>query len=248
MRLGGICAAIDAPAPRCARRRYNVTMKPELLTIAIDDAQSVSGLWLEPSRAKACFVMAHGAGAGMRHAFLESAASELAAQGIATLRFQFPYMERGSNRTDPPKLCHQTVRAAVAEATTRTRLPLFAGGRSFGGRMTSQAQAASPLENVRGLAFLGFPLHPAKRPSDERAQHLFDVQIPMLFLQGTRDDLADLTLLKSLVSKLGKRATLKLFADADHSFHVPAKTGRKDAEVLSELTTIFAAWIFELIP
>jgi predicted alpha/beta-hydrolase family hydrolase len=224
------------------------TMKPEPLTIAIDDAQRVSGLWLEPSRAKACFVMAHGAGAGMRHAFLENAASELAEQSIATLRFQFPYMERGSKRTDPPKLCHQAVRAAVAEAQKRTKLPLFAGGRSFGGRMTSQAQAANPLENVRGLAFLGFPLHPAKRPSDERAQHLFDVQIPMLFLQGTRDELADLSLLQPLASKLGKRATLKLFAAADHSFHVPAKTGRKDAEVLIELTAALAAWIFELIP
>jgi predicted alpha/beta-hydrolase family hydrolase len=223
-------------------------MKPEPLTIPIDAAQRVSGLWLEPSRAKACFVMAHGAGAGMRHAFLENAAAGLAEQSIATLRFQFPYMERGSKRTDPPKLCHQAVRAAVAEAQTRTKLPLFAGGRSFGGRMTSQAQAANPLENVRGLAFLGFPLHPAKRPSDERAQHLFDVQIPMLFLQGTRDELADLSLLKPLASKLGKRATLKLFADADHSFHVPAKTGRKDAEVLSELTAALAAWIFELIP
>ena len=179
----------------------------------------------------------------MRHAFLENVSSELAKQSIATLRFQFPYMERGSKRTDPPKLCHDTVRAAVAEAARRTTLPLFAGGRSFGGRMTSQAQAVSPLEKVRGLAFLGFPLHPAKRPSIERAEHLFNVQLPMLFLQGTRDELAELSLLEPLLAKLGKRTTLKAFRDANHAFHVPAKTGRKDADVLNELTATLAAWM-----
>jgi predicted alpha/beta-hydrolase family hydrolase len=219
----------------------------KLITIAVDDTQRVSGLWMEPPRAKACFIVAHGAGAGMRHAFLESVATELAEQGIATLRFQFPYMERGSKRTDPPKLCHDTVRAAVAEAARRTPLPLFAGGRSFGGRMTSQAHAVSPLERIRGLGFLGFPLHPAKRPSDERAQHLFEVHLPMLFLQGTRDELADLQLLEALISRLGTRATLKLFPDADHSFHVPAKTGRKDSQVLSELTATLANWISDRV-
>jgi predicted alpha/beta-hydrolase family hydrolase len=220
----------------------------KLVTITIDDAQRVSGLWMEPARAKACFVVAHGAGAGMRHAFLESVAADLAKQSIATLRFQFPYMERGSKRTDAPRICHDTVRAAVAEAARRTAAPLFAGGRSFGGRMTSQAYALSPLAKVRGIAFLGFPLHPAKKPSDERAQHLLDVQLPMLFLQGTRDELAELSLLEPLIARLGKRATLKLFADADHSFHVPAKTGRKDAEVLSELTAALGAWMLAHIP
>jgi len=198
---------------------------------------------MNPARAKACFVLAHGAGAGMRHAFLVGVAEALAEQKIATLRFQFPYLERGSRRPDPPKLCHETIRAAVAHAAKLTSAPLFAGGRSFGGRMTSQAQAASPLESVRGLAFLGFPLHPAKKPSEERAQHLFAVKIPMLFLQGTRDELADLKLLKPLASRLGKRATLQLFPEADHSFHVPAKSGLKDADVLGELTNTLAAWM-----
>jgi len=213
------------------------------ITITVNDTQRVSGLWMNPPRAKACFVLAHGAGAGMHHAFLEGAAEALAEQKIATLRFQFPYLERGSRRPDPPKLCHETIRAAVAHAAQLSSAPLFAGGRSFGGRMTSQAQAASPLEQVRGLAFLGFPLHPAKKPSEERAQHLFEVKIPMLFLQGTRDALADLKLLKPLASRLGKRVTLHLFAEADHSFHVPAKSGLKDADVLSELTSTLAAWM-----
>src|SRR6185437_10711000 len=188
---------------------------PEPVKIAVTDSSSVSALWQSATGAKACFVMAHGAGAGMRHAFLESVASQLAALGVESLRFQFPYMERGSKRPDPPKICHATVRAAVATAAQRTAAPLIAGGRSFGGRMTSQAQAESPLPGVRGLAFLAFPLHPAKRPADERAQHLFEVKVPMLFLQGTRDELAQLQLLEPLVTKLGERATLKRFDAAD---------------------------------
>jgi predicted alpha/beta-hydrolase family hydrolase len=171
-------------------------------------------------------------------------ARERAERGIATLRYQFPYMEQGSKRPDAPKLAHATVRAAVAEASRRAPdLALLAGGKSFGGRMTSQAQAASPLPGVRGLVFLGFPLHAAGKPSDERAAHLFDVHIPMLFLQGTRDDLADLRLLQPLVDKLGARATLKRFQDADHSFHVPARSGRKDPEVRAEVLDALADWI-----
>jgi len=178
----------------------------------------------------------------MTHASMESFATALAARDIATLRFQFPYMERGSKRPDPPKLCHATIRAAVDHARQLTDLPLVAGGRSFGGRMTSQAQAEQPLPGVAGLAFLGFPLHPAKQPSDERAEHLSQTEIPLLFLQGARDELADLALLKALVSRLGKRATLKLFADADHSFHVPARSGRTDAQVLEEMMDDLQSW------
>jgi predicted alpha/beta-hydrolase family hydrolase len=188
--------------------------------------------------------MAHGAGAGMAHPFMTAVANALAERGIATLRYQFPYMELGSKRPDAPKLAQATVRAAVTEAARLLpALPLFAGGKSFGGRMTSQAQAASPLPGVRGLVFLGFPLHPAGRPSDERAAHLFDVQVPMLFLQGTRDQLADLSLLQTLVGKLGTRSTLKLFRDADHSFHVPARSGRKDSEIIAEVSQALADWI-----
>jgi predicted alpha/beta-hydrolase family hydrolase len=197
-----------------------------------------------PPEARACYVMAHGAGAGMAHPFMAAVASALAEHGIATLRYQFPYMEQGSKRPDAPKLAQATVRAAVVEAgRLLPELPLFAGGKSFGGRMTSQAQAASPLPGVRGLVFLGFPLHPAGRPSDERAAHLVDVQVPMLFVQGTRDQLADLSLLQTLVGKLGARATLKLFHDADHSFHVPARSGRKDAEIIAEMAQTLAVWI-----
>jgi predicted alpha/beta-hydrolase family hydrolase len=178
----------------------------------------------------------------MRHAFLESMARELATLGIATLRYQFPYMERGSKRPDPPKPCHATVRAAVAEAARRTSVPLIAGGRSFGGRMSSQAQAESPLPDVKGLAFLGFPLHPAKRPAEKRADHLFKVQVAMLFLQGTRDELAELDILEPLTRRLGKRASLTLFPEANHAFHVPARSGRNDAEVLREAAEALATW------
>ena len=214
------------------------------VTISVDGAASVSGLLTRAADAHACYVFAHGAGAGMTHPFMAAVAEELAARGIATLRYQFPYMERGSKRPDPPKVAHAAVRAAVGEAARL--LPgaaLFAGGKSFGGRMTSQAQAASPLPGVAGLAFLGFPLHPAGKPSDERAKHLEDVRLPMLFLQGTRDELAHLALLKPVVERLGDRATLEVFEDADHSFHVPAKSGRKDAEVRAEVLDAFARWV-----
>ena len=222
---------------------------PEPVTITIDAAQRVSGLLQAPPEARVCYVLAHGAGAGMAHPFMAAVANGLAERGIATLRYQFPYMERGSRRPDVPKLAHDTVRAAVMEASRLVpNLALFAGGKSFGGRMTSQAQAAAPLPGVRGLVFLGFPLHPAGRPSDERGKHLFDAQIPMLFLQGTRDELANLQLLQSLGERLGSRATLKLFQDADHSFHVPARTGRNDSEIRTEMLDAFAKWIEMVIP
>jgi hypothetical protein len=180
----------------------------------------------------------------MAHPFMAAVAADLAERGIATLRYQFPYMERGSKRPDPPKLAQATVRAAVAEATRLLpEIPLIAGGKSFGGRMTSQAQAVDPLPGVRGLAFLGFPLHPAGRPSQDRAKHLFDVHIPMLFLQGMRDALAMLDQHEPLCKNLGSRATLKLFQDADHSFHVPARSGRKDPQVRADMLDVFAAWI-----
>jgi predicted alpha/beta-hydrolase family hydrolase len=180
----------------------------------------------------------------MNHPFMAAVAAELAQRGIATLRYQFPSMERGAKRPDPPKVAQATVRAAVAAAMRAVpSLPLIAGGKSFGGRMTSQAQAEAPLPGVRGLAFLGFPLHPAGRPSAERAEHLFAVQVPMLFLQGTRDTLAVLDELQPLCKALGKRATLRLFAEADHSFHVPARTGRTDAQVRSEMLDALAGWI-----
>jgi len=218
------------------------------VTITVSDTTRVSGLMQKPPHARACYVLAHGAGAGMDHPFMENVARGLASRGIATLRYQFPYMERGSKRPDPPPLAQATVRAAVAEV--QRLLPdtaLIAGGKSFGGRMTSQAQAKAPLEGVHGLAFLGFPLHPAGRPSQDRAEHLFEIQIPMLFLQGTRDNLASLDQLKPACKQLGKRATLKLFADADHSFHVPARTGRKDAQVLDDVLDALAAWLDSVI-
>jgi predicted alpha/beta-hydrolase family hydrolase len=216
----------------------------ESVTIELDDGQRVSGLLSVPSRARACYVLAHGAGAGMAHPFMASIAIGLAERGVASLRYQFPYMERRAKRPDPPALAHAAVRAAVAEAARRLpEFALVAGGKSFGGRMTSQAQAAAPLPGVRGVAFLGFPLHPAGKPSDERARHLFDVRVPMLFLQGTRDALADLALLRPVIERLGDRASLSVFDDADHSFHVPARSGRRDADVRRELLDALAAWI-----
>jgi predicted alpha/beta-hydrolase family hydrolase len=191
-----------------------------------------------------CLVLAHGAGAGMNHRAMTAIAEGLGRLGVATLRFQFPYMELGRKRVDAPAVAQATVRAAVAAAQQRAAdLPLFAGGKSFGGRMTSQAQAQAPLEGVRGLVFFGFPLHPAGKPSVERAAHLAATAIPLLFLQGTRDALADLALLQGAVDGLGPRASLRLIADADHAFHVPAKTGRKDAEVLDEALVDAVAWM-----
>jgi predicted alpha/beta-hydrolase family hydrolase len=214
------------------------------VSIAVNDAVRVSGLLLTPRQARACYVLAHGAGAGMNHPFLVAVAAGLARRGIATVRYQFPYMERRAKRPDPPQLAQATVRAAVAAAESLLpELPPIAGGKSFGGRMTSQAQAKAPLQGVRGLVFLGFPLHPAGRPSQEGAAHLFDVQIPMLFLQGTRDTLASLDQIEPLCKKLGGHATLRLFADADHSFHVPARTGRNDSQVLGEVLDVLAGWL-----
>jgi predicted alpha/beta-hydrolase family hydrolase len=212
-------------------------------TSIIVDKGAVSGLLMRPAGAQLCYVFAHGAGAGMAHPFMEAVARELGERDIATLRYQFVYMEQGGKRPDPPKLAHAAVRAAVAKATElMPGAPLVAGGKSFGGRMTSQAQALAPLAGVRGLAFLGFPLHAAGQPSDDRAAHLFDVRVPMLFVQGTRDALADMKLMKPLTKKLGARATLHAVEEADHSFHVPAKSGRKDPEVRAEFLDAFAAW------
>jgi len=215
--------------------------------ISVGEAQ-VSGLLTAPEGARACYVVAHGAGVGMRHKFMADVARGLAERGVATLRYQFPYMERGSKRPDSPKIAQAAVRAAVVKASDLLPgAPLVAGGKSYGGRMTSQAQAEAPLDSVRGLAFLGFPLHAPGQPSDTRAEHLSAVKIPMLFLQGARDDFADLGYLEPLVKGLGARATLKLFDDADHSFHVPAKSGRTDDQVMSELLDTFVAWFSQLI-
>jgi uncharacterized protein len=214
------------------------------LTIAVDESCTVSGILQVPAAARACYVMAHGAGAGMNHSFMAAVADGLAERNIATLRYQFPYMERGSRRPDSPALAHRTVRAAVIEAARQLpALPLIAGGKSFGGRMTSQAQAEAPLPKVEGLAFFGFPLHPANKPSVTRAQHLNQIRIPMLFLQGTRDALADMTLLAQTIKSLGARATLAEVSGADHSFHVPARSGRTDTDVLTDMLDTLSVWI-----
>jgi hypothetical protein len=222
-------------------------VSPKHITIAVDETHRVSGLLQAPRGAHACYVLAHGAGVGMTHSFMTAIAEGLAERGVATLRYQFPYMEQGGKRPDPPRLAQATVRAAVAEAAKLLpKLALVAGGKSFGGRMTSQAQAEAPLPSVCGLAFLGFPLHAAGRPSEERAAHLYEVKIPMLFVQGTRDPLADIALMRKLAKALGKRATLIAIDDGDHSFHVPARTGRKDADVMVEMLDALADWIVDL--
>jgi hypothetical protein len=216
----------------------------ETLQIEIENNGSVSALLLQPAQARACYVFAHGAGAGMAHASMEATAAGFAARGIASLRYQFPYMEKGSRRPDPPAIAHAAVRAAVAQAARCCHtLPLFAGGKSFGGRMTSQAQAKAPLGGVRGLVFVGFPLHPAGKPGSERAAHLSTIGIPMLFLQGTRDELAGLDLLNPVVAGLGANATLALFDDADHSFHVRARSGRNDAQVRDAMLDATVDWM-----
>jgi len=219
--------------------------QPQPLSIAVDEKRRVvSGVLQVPRAARACYVLSHGAGAGMSHPFMAAVADGLAERDIATLRYQFPYMEEGSKRPDVPKVAQATVRAAAGEALRLLPgLPVVAGGKSFGGRMTSQAQAASSLPGVQGLIFLGFPLHPPGHHSDERGAHLFEIKVPMLFLQGTRDALAATQLMEALVQRLGDRATLKLFQDADHSFHVPARTGREDAEVRSEMLDKLSAWL-----
>jgi uncharacterized protein len=219
----------------------------ERLTIDVGANHSVSGLFSRPGSARAVLVLAHGAGAGMEHPSMRSVAAGLAERGLATLRYQFPYMERKSRRPDPPALCHATARAAVAAAARLAPdLPLFAGGRSFGGRMTSQTQAQAPLAGVRGLVFLAFPLHPAGQPGTERAAHLQQISIPMLFVQGSRDALADLRLLRPVVERLGVRATLHVLPDADHSFHVPAGSGRKDSQVRDDALDAVCAWLARL--
>lgn len=206
--------------------------------------ETLTSILLRPEQARACYVFAHGAGAGMQHVFMAAFANGLAERRIATLRYQFAYMDKGSKRPDPPAVAHAAVRATVAEAGARCGdLPLFAGGKSFGGRMTSQAQALEPLPDVRGLVFVGFPLHPAGKPSLDRAEHLSSVLCPMLFLQGTRDELADLALLNAAIERLGERATLALFDDADHSFHVRASSGRNDAQVLAAMLDATADWV-----
>ena len=222
-------------------------MEAQSLTLTLEDGSTVSALLQAPRGARACYVLAHGAGAGMAHSFMAAAAAGFAQRGIACLRYQFPYMEKGSKRPDTPPVAHAAVRAAVAEAARQLPgVALVAGGKSFGGRMTSQTQAEAPLPGVRGLLFLGFPLHPAGKPSQERATHLVRVGCPMLFLQGTRDELADEALITTVTQQLGERATLELIAEADHSFHVLARSGRKDAEVLEGLLDTAAAWIGRL--
>lgn len=223
-----------------SRERFVVTA----FKFVVGGSIEVSALLVNPPKAKCCFVFAHGAGAGMTHGFMEAVATGLFERGVATLRYQFPYMEKATRRPDAPPTAHATVRAAVAEAARQCPdLPLFAGGKSFGGRMTSQAHATVPLAHVHGLVFLGFPLHPAGKPSVERTKHLFDIQIPMLFLQGTRDKLAELPLLERTTQKLGTRASLRLFENADHSFHVPARSGRNDRDVMDDILNSVAAWV-----
>ena len=222
-------------------------MSAKSVAIKIPGGDAVSGLLDKPKGAKACLVLAHGAGAGMTHRHMEATAEGLAERGIAVLRFNFPYMDKGGKRPDSPPVAEAAVRAAVAEAAKLAKgLPLFAGGRSFGGRMTSGAQAKEPLPGVVGLVFFAFPLHLAGKPAVERAKHLSDVKVPMLFLSGSRDPLAELDLLKPTVKKLGTRAKLILAEDADHSFHVPAKTGRKDPEVFAELLDAARDWMLKV--
>jgi predicted alpha/beta-hydrolase family hydrolase len=233
--------------PRRLRPRPRNKLNEAPVTITLEDGQTVSGAWLSPPDAFACLVLAHGAGAGMQHKSMAAIADGLAARGVATLRYNFLYMERQSKRPDPPALAHAAVRAAVADAGRRAQdLPLFAGGKSFGGRMTSQAQAAAPLPRVRGLVFFAFPLHPTGKPDNARAAHLAKVGLPMLFVQGERDALAELALLKTVVAGLSPRATLLLFENADHAFHVPAKSGKSDAQVLGEILDAAAAWMKRL--
>jgi len=220
----------------------------ELRFSVAETSGEVSALLVRPPDARLLYVLAHGAGAGMRHPFLESIAQRLAERGIATLRYQFPYMERRAGRPDPPAVAAATVRAAVTEAARAAPgLPLVAGGKSFGGRMTSTAQAEAPLPGVRGLVFLGFPLHPPGKPGDKRAEHLEGVQIPMLFLQGDRDEFADLTLLRPVVKRLGERATLHLIQGGDHSFKVLKSTGRTADQVMNELAATAFSWATSLV-
>lgn len=249
-------AQAQAPVRNCAKRNGGgshhcsddpegpMTAKP--LKIEIAAGETVSGLWLSPSRPHACLALAHGAGAGMTHRSMAAISEGLEDLGVATLRYQFPYMEKGGRRPDRPVVAQAAVRAAIAEAGRRAgKLPLFAGGRSFGARMTSQAQSQSPLPSVKGLVFFAFPLHPPGKPSIERADHLREIAIPMLFLQGTHDPFAELSLLRTTVGGLDGRAQLELIPYADHAFHVPARTGRKDPDVLAAALTFASRWMRE---
>jgi predicted alpha/beta-hydrolase family hydrolase len=218
-------------------------MNAEQIAIQIGGEQ-VSGLFLRPPDSRALYLFAHGAGAGMSHRTMDSNARGFADRGVATLRYQFPYIEKGSRRPDPPRVAHAAVRAAAAKALELAPdLPLFAGGRSFGGRMTSQAQAIEPLPQARGLAFLAFPLHPAGKPGTERADHLARVGVPMLFVSGNKDALAEPGLLKGVVERLGERATLHLVNAADHSFRAAAKSGRTADQAEAEALDAVANWI-----
>ncbi len=223
-------------------------MRSDHFAIQVDQEHSVSGLLQRPTRTSACYVLAHGAGAGMRHPFMTAVADGLAGRGVATLRYQFPAMERGSRRPDRPALAQATVRAAVEAAIgLMPALPLVAGGKSFGGRMTSQAQADRPMAGVCGLVFLGFPLHAARKPSVDRAGHLAQIHVPILFVQGTRDALADMGLLTPTLERLAPRVTLMPVPEADHSFHVPARSGRTDHEVLGSILDDVAQWIGQVL-
>jgi len=216
----------------------------EIKVKAGDKAGALSGLLLRPSAAKALLVLAHGAGAGMRHRFMESISAKLAAFGIGTLRYQFPYMERGVRRPDPETVLTATVRAATAAAQGLAGdLPLFAGGKSMGGRMTSLAAAQEALPAVHGLIFFGFPLHAAGKPSDDRGRHLIDVDLPMLFVQGSRDSLADLALLEPLCERLSGRAELVVIQGGDHSFHMLRRSGRSEEQALDEVATKVSFWV-----
>ena len=232
------CSAVYA-----VRVNATPTTSDKPLRISIDATSAVSALLRLPKAPIACYVLAHGAGAGMTHWFLQAVSDGLAERQIATLRYQFPYVERGSKRPDAPTVAHAAVRAACMAAGAVTGLPLVAGGKSFGGRMTSQAQALSPLPAVAGLAFLGFPLHAPDKASNERAKHLSDVRVPMLFIQGTRDKLAEYSRMTQLVAELGPKSVLLTIDHADHSFDVLLRSGRKPDEVMAELLDGLAAWI-----
>lgn len=222
------------------------TLTDKSLRVAIDASSSVSALLRVPKPVRACYVFAHGAGAGMTHAFMQEVSDGLAERQVATLRYQFPYVERGSKRPDTPAVAHGAVRAACMTAHEATGLPLFAGGKSFGGRMTSQAQAIEPLPHVAGLAFVGFPLHPPEKPSSERAEHLTGVRVPMLFIQGTRDKLAEHARMSKVVADLGSGSSMLTIQHADHGFDVLVRSGRTRPEVMAELLDGLAGWMEEV--
>ncbi len=218
------------------------------ITVEVPEANTrVRGLYLQPENARLLFVFGHGAGAGMTHPFMTAIAIGLAKHGVATLRYQFPYMESGRKGPDPKPVLLSTIRAAVSHAgNLGNKIPLFIGGKSMGGRMSSMAMAQDPMPGVQGIVFLGFPLHPPGVPSDDRGAHLAEVTVPMLFLQGTRDKLADLRLLKPVIKKLGELANLHIIEGGDHSFHLPKSQGKSDADVLGELSEIAAQWMLRI--